>query len=79
MNSCWADSRVNCVKTNDVPEAVSILWESDLSLRMETECASETSEVFKQLTRLSAREQFIQFCRRENLMTYIEEICLLTL
>jgi hypothetical protein len=30
-----------------------------LSLRMETECVSETSEAFKQLTRLSAREEFI--------------------
>jgi hypothetical protein len=41
-----------------------------LSLRMETERVSETSEVFKQLTRLSAREEFIQFCRRESLKTY---------
>jgi hypothetical protein len=31
-----------------------------LSLRMETEGVSETSEVFKQLTRLSAREEFVQ-------------------
>jgi hypothetical protein len=36
-----------------------------LSLRMETECVSETSEVFKQLTRLSARGESIQVCRRE--------------
>jgi hypothetical protein len=37
---------------------------------METECVSEKSEVFKQLTRLSAREELIQFCRGENLKTY---------
>jgi hypothetical protein len=40
---------------------------------METECVSETSEVFKQLARLSAREGFIQFCRRESLRTYSRE------
>jgi hypothetical protein len=28
---------------------------------MDAECVSETSEVFKQLTRLSAREEFMQF------------------
>jgi hypothetical protein len=32
-----------------------------LSLRMEMECVSETSEVFKQFTRLSGREEFIHF------------------
>jgi hypothetical protein len=37
---------------------------------METERVSEKSEVFKQLTRLSAREDFIQFSRRESLNTY---------
>jgi hypothetical protein len=40
MNSSRADSRVNRLKTSDVSEihSVSILRESDLSLRMETEC-----------------------------------------
>jgi hypothetical protein len=67
MNSCRADSHVNFLKTSDVSEthSVSILRESDL--RMERECVSETSEVFKQITRLSAREDFIKFCRRESL------------
>jgi hypothetical protein len=32
---------------------------------METECVSETSEVFKQ----SGREEFTQFCHRESLKT----------
>jgi hypothetical protein len=34
-------------------------------------CVSETSEVFKQLTRLSAREEFIQFARSESLKTCV--------
>jgi uncharacterized FlaG/YvyC family protein len=38
---------------------------------METQWVSETSEVFKQLTQLSAREDFIQFSRHESLKTYI--------
>jgi superfamily II helicase len=73
MNSSRADSRVNCLKTADVSEthSISILRESrSLSLRKETECLSETLEIFKQFTRLSARE-FIQFCRRESLETYV--------
>jgi hypothetical protein len=37
---------------------VKVIW--SLSLRMKKECVSEKSEVFKQLTRLSAREEFIQ-------------------
>jgi hypothetical protein len=32
-------------------------------------CVSETSEVSKQLTGLSAREDFVQFCRRGSLKT----------
>jgi hypothetical protein len=55
MKSSLADSRVDCVKTSDVSETDS------LSLRMETESVSETSEVFKQLTRISAQEDFINF------------------
>jgi hypothetical protein len=75
MNSSRADSRINCLKTSDVSEtrSVSILRESDL--RMETERVSETSEVFKQLTRLSAREKFIKFCRPESLKTYMSTVC----
>jgi hypothetical protein len=55
VNSSRSDNRVNCLKTSDVSEthSVSILRES-------TECVSETSEDFKQLTRISAREKFIQ-------------------
>jgi hypothetical protein len=62
MNSSRADSHVNCLKTFQVSGTHCLhpqgKW--SLSLRMETECVSETSEVFKQLTRLSAREEFIQ-------------------
>jgi hypothetical protein len=36
---------------------------------METECVSEMSEVFKQLTGLSAREEFTQFGPCESLET----------
>jgi hypothetical protein len=59
MKSSQADSHVNCSKTSNVSETHSIsnLTESD-PLRMETECVSDTSEVFKQLTQLSAREEF---------------------
>jgi hypothetical protein len=52
MKPSRADRRVNFLKTSDVSEthSVCILRESDLSrslsLRMETECVSETSEVF---------------------------------
>jgi hypothetical protein len=35
------------------------ILEDHCSLRKETECVSETSEVYKQLTRLSACEDFI--------------------
>jgi hypothetical protein len=61
MNPSRADSRVNCLKTSDVSEthSVSILRESDH---------------FKQLIRLSDREEFIQFCRRESLKTYIQGV-----
>jgi hypothetical protein len=38
---------------------------------METEWVSEMSQAFKQLTRLSAREDFTQFTRRESLKTFI--------
>jgi hypothetical protein len=40
-------------------------------MRMETKCVSETSEVFKQFTRLSHREEFIQcdtVCFFQNLV-----------
>jgi hypothetical protein len=62
MNSSGADSRVNCLKTSDVSETLSLhpQGKRSLALRMETECVSETSEVFKQLTRLSARKDLIQ-------------------
>jgi hypothetical protein len=57
MESSPADSRVNWLKTCDISE---------------TESVSETSDVFKQLTRLSAGEDFIQFCRRESLKPCIK-------
>jgi hypothetical protein len=69
VNSSRADSRVNCLKTSDVSETLNLHHQGSLSLRMETGYVSETSEVFKQLTRLSARDEFVQFCRRECLKT----------
>jgi hypothetical protein len=87
MNSFRADSHVNCLKTSDVSEthSVSILggWcdepdhSCDLahhSLRMETECVSETSEVFKQLIRLSAREEFTHVLLATRLYHDFEEV-----
>jgi hypothetical protein len=59
MNSSPADSRVNCLKTSDVSgHSVSIL-----RLHEDGDCVSETSEVFKHLTRLSAGEEFILLYR----------------
>jgi hypothetical protein len=37
---------------------------------MGTELVPEKSENFHTLTRLSAREDFTEFCRRESLKTY---------
>jgi hypothetical protein len=87
MNSFRADGRVNCLKTSDVSELWAQLWagpqpqciykrqiwydQPDHFPWGWRQSVSETSEVFKQLTRLSAREEFIQFCRFESLKTYI--------
>jgi hypothetical protein len=42
-----------------------------LYLKSRTELVLETSEHFSVLTRLIAREYFIEFSRRENIKTYI--------
>jgi len=38
---------------------------------METELVAKTSENLRILTRMSARQNFIEFCRRENFYAYI--------
>jgi hypothetical protein len=45
------------------------------TLKMGTELFLETSEAFNILTPLLARENFIEFSRRENIKTYCFECC----
>jgi len=41
------------------------------TLKMGTELVAETSETLHILTRMSARENFVEFCCRENFYAYI--------
>jgi hypothetical protein len=71
IKSSRADSRVSCLKKLlHFSDPLSLRPQGTvitLLLRMEPKWVSETSEVFKQLTRLSACWDFIQLIRREIL------------
>jgi hypothetical protein len=66
-----AHSRVNSFEYNvSGTSSVPILRQNQFCLRIGTELVPETS-YSKELTRLCAREDYIELCRRESFKTYI--------
>ena len=63
IKSSWEESSAKLRKFSNFSETDFFR----VHLKMGTESVPETSENFHTLTRLSGREDFIEFCRREEL------------
>jgi hypothetical protein len=71
VKSSRTTSRVNCDQKPNVSETITPISGGIIPLIMEAEMVSETLGFCPQLTRLIAREDFIEFCLRESFKAYL--------